>query len=174
MNKNTSIIRATEAELPAIADLLNRSYRGESSRKGWTTEADLISGNVRTDLEDVTRTLQKPGSIFLICRSNTGDLIGCVNLQQHGARLYLGMFAVSPEEQGKGTGGLLMDAAEDWGRDTGCGSVYMWVISLRKELIGWYQRKGYTDTGERIPFREDGLSGKHLLPLTFLVLEKNI
>lgn len=165
---------ATSADIPAIVTLLNSAYRGESSRKGWTTEADLIGGNVRTDLEDVTRTMEKQDSKFMVVRLPDGGILGCVNLQKQKQRVYLGMFAVSPEAQGMGTGKRLIRAAEEWCRSVGCSSVFMWVISERKELISWYVRMGYHDTGERIPFHEDGLSGNHLQTLTFLVLEKNV
>jgi hypothetical protein len=50
----------------------------------------------------------------------------------------------------------------------------MSVISVRKELIDWYKRHGYAETGERKPFVEDDLTGKHLQKLEFLILEKNI
>ena len=50
----------------------------------------------------------------------------------------------------------------------------MTVISVRTELINWYKRHGYADTGNKKTFKEDGLSGKHLQPLEFIVLEKDI
>jgi ribosomal protein S18 acetylase RimI-like enzyme len=99
-------------------------------------------------------------------------MVGTVNLQQQGSKMYLGMFAVSPQLQGKGIGKQLLDAAEFHTRKGGCVAIYMHVISLRQELIDWYKRHGYRDTGERKPFHEDGLTGRHLQPLEFAVLEK--
>jgi ribosomal protein S18 acetylase RimI-like enzyme len=174
MQPYLKITKAVQADLPAVVDLLNRSYRGESSRQGWTTEADLIGGDVRTDIEDVTRTFERQGSVFLLCRSTAEGTVGCVNLQRKGERLYLGMFAVRPDLQGNGIGGSLMEAAEKHARETGCRAVFMWVIGGRDELIAWYGRLGYMDTGERVPFVEDGLSGPHLRPLEFRVLEKKM
>jgi ribosomal protein S18 acetylase RimI-like enzyme len=171
MHQKTNIRRALESDIPGIVSLLNRSYRGEESRRGWTTEADLIGGEVRTDTEDVTRIFLREGSLFLLCRSEE-ETVGCVNLQRKGDRLYLGMFAVSPELQGRGIGASLMKAAELHSLECGCRAIFMWVVSLREELIAWYGRLGYRDTGERIPFVEDGLSGPHLRPLEFMVLEK--
>ena len=171
-NPIPSISTSLAGDIPAIVDLLNRSYRGDTSRQGWTTEADLIGGNVRTDIEDVTRTLTREGSMFLVCRQSDGEPVGCVNLQRKGDRLYLGMFAVRPDLQGKGIGASLMRAAEVHALEIGCHAVFMWVVSVRKELIEWYVRLGYRDTGERVAFHEDGLSGPHLRPLEFMVLEK--
>lgn len=173
MQSHTEIRRAEESDVPAIVSLLNRSYRGEESRQGWTTEADLIGGEVRTDTDDVKRTMKREGSLFLLCRLRE-ETVGCVNLQQKGDRLYLGMFAVSPSLQGRGIGARLLHAAEQHAGECGCRSIFMWVVSLRKELIAWYGRLGYRDTGERVPFVEDGLSGPHLRPLEFMVLEKNL
>ena len=36
---------AQDSELEAVAALVNSAYRGDSSRVGWTTEADYLSGS---------------------------------------------------------------------------------------------------------------------------------
>lgn len=163
---------ATAADAAAITALLNSAYRGEHSKKGWTTEAHLIAGNQRSDEADVTATIRKDGSVFLKYTDADNNLTGCVNLQQHGPKIYLGMFSVAPELQGAGVGKQLLLAAEEYALQNGIHIIYMSVISVRTELINWYQRHGYKDTGERIPFKEDGKSGKHLQPLEFMLLEK--
>jgi len=162
---------ATIDDAAGITRLLNSAYRGESSRGGWTTEADLIAGDTRTTVTQVEELIRQPGSVFLLLKEGVA-LLGCVNLQVHGHRVYFGMFSVQPGEQGRGLGKILLQAAEEYARQEGCTAIYMSVISLRAELISWYQRHGYQDTGERKPFQEDGISGKHLLPLEFMTLEK--
>jgi ribosomal protein S18 acetylase RimI-like enzyme len=159
-------------DIPAIMHLLNSAYRGESSRKGWTTEADLIAGNVRTDEKNLAEVMALTGSVFLKYTANDGKITGCVNLQQHNSRIYLGMFSVDPENQGGGIGKKILIAADEYARSVEAASIYMSVISVRTELIAWYQRQGYVDTGERKPFMEDGLTGKHLRELEFMILEK--
>lgn len=163
---------AGTTDIPAIMELLNSAYRGESSRKGWTTEADLIAGNVRTDEQNLSDVIAIPGSIFLKYSQDMGPLTGCVNLQVQGHRVYLGMFSVNPDLQGAGIGKTILRSAEEYARSQGCSSIYMSVISVRSELIAWYQRHGYADTGERKAFKEDGLTGKHLRDLEFMILEK--
>jgi ribosomal protein S18 acetylase RimI-like enzyme len=165
---------ATIDEIPSIKDLLNSAYRGESSKQGWTTEAHLIAGDVRTDNDSVKEVMQKDGSVFLKHTDDKKNIIGCVNLQQHGNKIYLGMFSVSPNAQGGGIGKKLLMAAEEHAHHVHCSSIYMTVISVRSELIDWYKRYGYVDTGERKPFVEDGLTGKHLQQLEFMVLEKSL
>lgn len=159
---------------PLIVQLLNRAYRGESSRKGWTTEADLIAGDVRTDINNVNDVMELPGSVFLLYKGETDMIDGCVNLQLQGSRLYLGMFSVNPESQGAGIGKKLLNAAEEYAFHIGAVAIFMSVIALREELISWYKRHGYKDTGERKPFKEDGLSGRHLRELEFMILEKEL
>lgn len=169
-----SISIATAQDIVAIKDLLNSAYRGESSRQGWTTEADIIAGDVRTDEEDLQKVMQQEGSIFLKFVGVNNSLVGCVNLQQHPGKMYLGMFSVSPLLQGSGIGRHLLKAAEEYALSQNCDLIYMSVISVRTELIDWYKRNGYVETGERKAFHEDGLTGKHLRPLDFLILQKKL
>lgn len=161
------------ADIPGIVALLNKAYRGEASRKGWTTEADLIAGDIRTNEADVTAVMNEAGSFFLCYQNEKAQLIGCVNLKIQEKRMYLGMFSVVPEQQGTGIGGQLLQAAEEQALQAGCDTIYMYVISVRGELIKWYQRKGFHDTGTRVPF-EENFTGKHLQPLEFAILEKDL
>jgi ribosomal protein S18 acetylase RimI-like enzyme len=160
--------------IPALKALLNSAYRGESSKKGWTTEAHLIAGEVRTDEHDLLKIFKQKASVFLLYIDAQQQLVGCVNLQQHGNKIYLGMLSVSPLLQGFGIGKVLLQAAEDYAAYKKCNAIYMTVVSVRTELIDWYIRHGYRDTGEKKPFPEDGLTGKHLQELVFSVLEKEL
>ena len=169
---NSAVTIATSADAPAITSLLNGAYRGESSKQGWTTESHLIAGNVRTNEGTVHYVITQPESSMLKYSNKQQQIVGCVNLQQHGNKIYLGMLSVVPHLQGAGIGKHLLKAAEEYAQQVNCTAVYMTVISVRTELINWYQRHGYKDTGERKPFAEDGVSGKHLQQLEFIVLEK--
>lgn len=165
---------ATPQDVPAITNLLNSAYRGESSRKGWTTEADLIAGETRANESMLQEILMMPGSIMLKLENELGDIVGCVNLQHHGNKLYLGMLSISPELQGKGGGKQLLKAADEYAQFQKMEAIYMTVISLRTELIDWYKRHGYNDTGKRKPFPEDPMTGKHMRELEFMVMEKEL
>ena len=165
---------STMDDVPSLLTLLNHAYRGESSKQGWTSEAHLIAGEVRTDKNTIRELLRKEGSVILKYVNEKSEIIGCVNLQKHDDKIYLGMLAVSPNLQGGGVGKQLLTTAEEYARSLKCNSIYMTVISLRSELINWYLRHGYYDTGKRNPFKEDVLTGKHLQSLEFMVLEKQI
>lgn len=169
-----TITTATLADIPALLHLLNSAYRGETSKQGWTTEADLIAGEQRTDAASLQKVLEQTDSVVLKVENDASEIIGCVNLQKHNEKLYLGMLSVSPALQGAGIGKELLHAAEVHAVKAGCSKIYMSVISVRTELIDWYKRHGYVETGERKAFEEDGISGKHLQQLEFLVLEKAI
>ncbi|MCY7293299.1 MAG: GNAT family N-acetyltransferase [Ferruginibacter sp.] len=169
-----SISIANSQDIIAIKDLLNSAYRGETSRRGWTTEADIIAGEVRTDDNNLLEVMQLPASVFLKYTNEKNEIVGCVNLQQHGSKIYLGMFSVSPLLQGFGIGKQILQASEEFAKQLKATSIYMSVISVRSELISWYNRNGYVETGERKAFIEDGLTGKHLQPLEFIILEKGL
>lgn len=170
-SKNISL--ATIADATAITRLLNISYRGDTAKQGWTHEADLIGGLTRTVEDEVRGLLTTAGSVFLVYKENA-EIIGCVNLKDHIGKVYLGMLAVKPLLQGSGTGKHLLHAAEEYAKHIDASAIYMTVISDRKELIDWYKRHGYVDTGKREAFPEDEVSGKHLKELEFVVLEKTL
>ncbi len=171
---NPQIYMATVADAASIVALLNSAYRGESSKQGWTTEAHLIAGNVRTDEKDMLNIMAQPNSVVLKSVNEQDEVIGCVNLQQHDNKIYLGMLSVSPNLQGAGIGKQLLKAAEEYALYLQCTAIYMMVITARTELISWYNRYGYYDTGGRKPFTQDDLTGRHLQPLEFMMLEKII
>jgi ribosomal protein S18 acetylase RimI-like enzyme len=142
---------ATDDDAPTIVALVESAYRGDASRAGWTTEADLLDGQ-RTDLDDVLGLLRDPrGCILLAVRG--GETIGCANLRRDGDAAYFGMFAVRPALQGQRIGDALLRECERIARvEWGLPALRMTVIDTRGELIAWYQRRGYAATGARKPF----------------------
>lgn len=140
------IRRATAADVDAVVALVESAYRGDSSRTGWTTEADLLDGQ-RTDADEVRAVLDD-----LVVAEEDGGLVGCCTLIPREDHAYFGMFAVRPGMQGGGVGSRLLTAAEDLAAEHGAKRVEMTVISSRRELVDFYLRRGYVDTGETRPF----------------------
>ena len=171
---NPHISIAIVEDIRAFVALLNSAYRGESSKQGWTNEVHLIEGNVRIDEVSMKLNWQQNESVFLKYTNKDKEIIGCVNLQQMDNAIYLGLFSVSPLVQNKGIGKQILVAAEEYAKQLKCSNINMTVISARTELIDWYKRNGYIDTGIKKPFLEDGIAGKHLQPLEFMVLEKQM
>ncbi len=168
----TQISSATEADVPVLNALVNGAYRGDSSRKGWTTEADLLDG-IRTDEAGLRAMLQNPAAKILKYEQG-GQLLGCVYVEEKGQDLYLGMLTVLPDAQTNGIGKQLVQAAEQMAADERCRAVTMTVITARHELIAWYERRGYQATGEKQPFPDDPRFGLPKQPLEFIVLRKNV
>jgi ribosomal protein S18 acetylase RimI-like enzyme len=163
---------ATAADVPALNKLVNSAYRGESSRQGWATEADLIDGT-RIDEAALLDLIDDTNTTILKYTTEEGLILGCVELRKENESLYLGMLTVKPELQTKGIGKKLMFAGEDFAREHGCKKIRMTVVSVRDKLIDWYVRHGYSLTGERKPFKmPDERWGIPKQPLEFVVMEK--
>lgn len=167
------ISTAVFEDIPELVRLINSAYRGEASRRGWTTEADLLDGELRTDEDSLKDVLKNPNAVMLSFVSEN-QINGCVYLEKQEKNLYLGMLSVSPAAQAQGIGKKLLHAAEEYGKQQGCRAIVMTVISLRRELIDWYQRHGYRRNGETRPFPNDEKFGIARRPLEFVVLQKNL
>lgn len=142
---------ATVEDVDAVVALVQSAYRGDASRAGWTTEADLLDGQ-RTDPDDVRAAIGAADSVVVLAERD-GSLAACCHVQRRGDRCYFGMFAVDPTRQGGGTGKQVMAYAEELARTRwGCTVMEMTVIRQRTDLIAFYVRRGYTDTGHRSPF----------------------
>lgn len=167
----TAIIRfAAPEDLPELHAVIERAYRGDAARGGWTHEADLIREGDRTDLATLQSILENPHSRLLVATEN-GAILGCVHVllkDPEAGLAYLGLLTVDPALQAAGLGKQLLKAAESVARDDLLAEhMEMTVIDVRAELIAWYERRGYARTGEKRPF---------ILPLdprlTFAVLVK--
>jgi len=142
---------ATARDAPALVALVNSAYRGDSSRAGWSTEADLLDGQ-RIDPEGVIETIGTPDTVILV-HEDGGEPAACVQLARSGTDCYLGLLTVEPNTQAAGLGRRLLATAERWAVEHwGVESVHMTVLVQRAELIAWYERRGYVRTGVRKPF----------------------
>lgn len=166
--------RAGPEDVGAVVELVESAYRGESSRAGWTTEADLLDGQ-RTDARAVGDAVGREDGMLLLAALD-GVLASCCQLRAGlDGRAHFAMFAVRPDLQGRAVGSAVLAEAErlveaEWGARW----LRMEVIGVRSELIGWYERRGYERTGETAPFPYGDL--RFGLPrrgdLEFVVLEK--
>jgi len=143
---------ATSADVPAIVELVESAYRGESSRTGWTTEADLLDGQ-RTDAATVSAAVTGDAVRLLVVADDAGELLACCQVERHGDACHFGLFAVRPSRQGNGVGRTLLAAAEAHARhELRADAMELTVIGQRLDLIAWYERRGYRPTGETRPF----------------------
>jgi len=166
---------ATSADVDMIVALVESAYRGDASRAGWTTEADLLDGR-RTGADDVASCLQRPRSRILLAERD-GTLLACAHIAEEDGAGYFGMFSVEPGRQGGGIGKQVLAQAERIVRDEwALPSMRMTVIDVRDELIAFYERRGYRRTGVLKPFPYG--DARFGLPkrddLRFEVLEKTL
>ena len=167
-----NIAAATPEDIEQLNKLINGAYRGEQSKAGWTTEADLLDG-IRTDEQSLQDLIATPGAVFLKYIEND-IILGCVYLEKDKDKMYLGMLTVSPGEQAKGIGKNLLAASEKYALEQQCTFIEMTVISARKELIAWYEKMGFLNTGQTKPFPDDVRFGIPKQPLEFIVMQKKI
>ncbi len=161
-----AVTAASPSDAPALKALLEAAYRGDSARRGWDHEADILDDE-RLAPGEIEAMLADPAVTILTARAEE-SLIGCVAVTVKNAALaYLGMLSVAPDLQSSGLGRRLLDAAEEHARTLGLAAMEITVIDSRDALIAWYERRGYVRTGETRPFpvlRDP--------PVTFAVLEK--
>ena len=161
------------SDVALLEKLVNSAYRGDSSRKGWTTEADLLDG-IRTNQEQLTQQISGIHSTMLIYEDANKQPIACVYLEDKATSLYLGMLTVRPDLQAAGIGKKLLQAAEEYANWLGKHAIQMTVISVRASLIAWYQRRGYQLTDKKEKFPTGTAFGIPKQPLEFVVLVKHL
>ena len=143
---------ATVADAEAVAALVHSAYRSEESRRGWTTEADLVGGQ-RADAGMIRHVIGLEDDVVLLAVDRDGEPFACCHLERRDGAAYLGMFAVRPEVQGRGVGRAMLGAAEAHARDRwGAATVEITVLDHRPELLAWYERCGFRRTGQTHPF----------------------
>ncbi|MEN8219223.1 MAG: GNAT family N-acetyltransferase [Pseudomonadota bacterium] len=126
-----------------ICDLVNLAYRGEN---GWTKETDLIGGD-RASTKEVEEYMSAPNAHLLVAIEN-GEILSCICIEKKESSAYIGLFAVHPRLQGKGVGKEILSQAEGYASTKLKVRKYvMVVVSQRKELISYYERRGYVRTG---------------------------
>ena len=143
---------AASGDVDAVVALVESAYRGDASRAGWTTEADLLDGR-RTGRDEIEAILVRPQSRMLLLIEADGKLLGCAHVAVEDGAGYFGMFSVVPSCQGTGLGSRVLAeaervAAQEWD----CDLMRMSVIDVRDELIAYYERRGYRRTGILKPF----------------------
>ena len=171
---------ATALDVDAIVALVESAYRGETSRAGWTTEADFLDGR-RTGADEVLACIKRADSLMLIAEHDT-VVLACAHLaieesdEGPGAG-YFGMFSVRPQQQGGGIGSQLLAEAERIVRDQWLlPHMRMTVIDIRDELITFYERRGYRRTGilKPFPYGDERFGIPTRDDLRFEMLEKDL
>lgn len=166
------IAPATVSDAPELCRVINAAYRAEGGLTGWTHEVELFGYAPRMDEPKLRDIMGSGSSTFYKCVDQRGAVIGSVHLERQGSRMYLGLLSVLPTIQNQGIGKLLLEAGERYAVAQRSNAVRMTVISIRSELIAWYERHGYKRTGETVPFPKAERTRTTPPDLQFIVLEK--
>ena len=161
--------------MPAIHALVQSAFRGEASRSGWTTEADLLDGQ-RTDEAALTDIVDSATGVIVLAEEG-GRVVACCHLEHPvNGVAYLGMVSVEPQLQAGGVGRAVLAEAERRALARAAGRMRITVIRQRSELIKWYERLGYRRTGESQPFPygDERFGRPRVDDLEFVVLEKQL
>ena len=166
---------ATAADVPAVVARVESAYRGEGSRRGWTTEAHLLDGQ-RTDVTAVADLVSRPDSLVIVAEAD-GGIVGCVHVEAAGGVAHLGMLAVDPLRQAGGLGRRLVAGAERSAVERfGAQAMELDVIAGREDLIAWYERRGYAFTGgmTAFPYGDDRFGLPKTPGLHFRTMRKSL
>jgi ribosomal protein S18 acetylase RimI-like enzyme len=171
-----SLQLAKEADLPAIAVLMNAAFRGTTGEQGWSVETGYITG-IRTNESLLKEEIADGAQLLLARDADTSALQGCVSLRALSPEVwYLGSLTVSPAMQNSGFGRKLLSAAEEYAAKHGARTIEMTVVNVRNALIAWYERRGYRLTGETRPFPygDNRFGTPTRADLEFVVLTKKL
>ena len=166
---------ASAEDHPAVVSVVNRAYRGVGYPHGWNTEAGLMSGD-RIRLEQLRDDLSANLNAKLMVLREGSHIHASVWIQpETDAQWYFGMLAIDPTLQAMGVGKSMLQAIEQFVTDRGGRRIRITVINVRESLIGWYERHGYTRTGEvePFPYGDDRFGTPLRDDLNFVVLIKN-
>ncbi len=169
-----NLVRATAADLPELAALMNLAFRGAGADAGWNSEAGYIEGD-RVQLADLQAEFAASPQALLMLHREEGRLLGSVRIEPHKSDTwYLGALTERPDLQDRGLGRALLEAGERLAAERGARRMRMSVVNVRDSLIAWYERRGYALTGETAPFAyDDARWGRPLRDdLCFVLLEK--
>ncbi|MGE0632526.1 MAG: GNAT family N-acetyltransferase [Pseudobdellovibrionaceae bacterium] len=175
-NKNSEIFKTAEVQQSEdISELVNSVYRGETSQRGWTSEASFLDGQ-RTDAGAISEIIQKKDNVLLTLWRDS-LLLASVHLEKQNEVCHLGMLSVHFSLQDQGFGKKMLSHSEKWARETWqCRAIEMEVISIRTELVEYYLRRGFCATGAKVPFpyNDQRFGLPKIKDLEFIVLRKEI
>lgn len=144
-------------DVPKIVALLNAAF---------AMERDFVDKD-RTSTPEIAR--YRETGTFFVTDAKDGSLASCMYLEQRADRLYLGMLAVSPVQQGRGLGRQMMAAAERHAASIGCGAIDIRIVNRRTELPPFYRGLGFVDNGTE-PMTEPALTK----PAHFIRMTKQV
>ena len=133
-------------DIDDLVELINSAYRQKNVHT-WTTEADFVLG-VRISSNQLVQQLENPNFQLLVAEYKH-QIVACIGLTFDDLSVEIGTFAIAPDWQNQGLGKLVLDYAENYAIEikSDLEAFVMWVLNVCTELIAFYERRGYVQTG---------------------------
>lgn len=174
MNQKLEFRIAQISDIPKLVELVNSAYRHKAGNS-WTSEAEIVSGD-RINYQQLEQSLfQKNFKLFVA--ELVGNLVACIGLTFDQDNVEVGTFCIAPEHQNQGIGKQVLDFAEKYVIDLklpNLNDFVMWVLSVRHELIAYYERRGYVQSGVIDEYPIDADVGKPIVDLHLVEMRKVI
>jgi predicted N-acetyltransferase YhbS len=167
---------ASTADADEIFEVINAAYSLEIGNDGIAFKNENIH-RLMHPLEDSIRSSYESGKVIkavLNC-DGTQKVVGVIvwdiiDVQINGEQtksMYFGPFAIRPDYQKRGIGGILLTEIDRIARMNCISYVDINVINHRSDLLPMYAKLGYEDTGTTsdYPFRERLSRDSHFINL---------
>jgi predicted N-acetyltransferase YhbS len=156
--KELPIRHAEEGDVAAVTRLINAAFEVE---KFFLAADRIAAAEVRERMQHGT---------FLLLE-DSGGLVGCVFAELRGESGYIGLLSVEPARQKFGLSRVLMTAAEDYFRKSGCRAAELRIVNLRTELPPYYRHLGYRESStEKFPTEIPVILPCHFIVMTKVLL----
>jgi ribosomal protein S18 acetylase RimI-like enzyme len=148
--------RATAADAAAIGAVFDAAVRA-----GWTYLGDLVREPMFSaeEWEQLVADHQPP-NVLLVAADETGRVVGYTAAHPEDGELFL--LFVDPAHAGRGIGRILLDAAHDALRESGCREVFLFTHEQNERALAVYATAGYRPDGS---IRESDFRGTRIREL---------
>ncbi|KAL3896297.1 MAG: hypothetical protein SGCHY_004166 [Lobulomycetales sp.] len=145
-----SIRPARLRDVEEACKCIHSAYR-ENQPGAWTSESHILSGQ-RISSDEFRSLVQTEADLprIIVAELSDSQIVGTleIEIEQPGKSVVLGLFSVSPAMQSNGIGKRLLTNAIDRAREAGYSVAVMYLIELRADLLQWYVKFGFRETGE--------------------------
>ena len=171
---------AQQTDIPKLVDLVNSAYRQQQGNS-WTSETEIVTGQ-RINTSQLEHALSQ-NNVQLWIAIQDGEIVACIGLTFNEHDVEIGTFCIAPHLQNQGMGKQVLDYAEqcvkqselsNYPKHRRLNNFVMWVLSVRTELIAYYERRGYVQTGVIDNYPLDADVGKPIVDLHLIEMRKAI
>jgi ribosomal protein S18 acetylase RimI-like enzyme len=171
MSKEIQLRLATIEDVPRLGEVIQFAYRGGKPKRSWASEEGKVTG-IRTTSEELETLISAADKVIIVAVMSE-QIVGSVLVEKEGSEAHIGLLAVDPDMQSNGIGRTLLQAAENHAyEEFGSTKFLMTILCGRDDLLAWYTRAGYSDTGKTKPFPKDTGAVELVSGLYFQILSK--